>query len=140
MISIYEIAELFGIAYSSAFTPQNIINGFQSTGIWKLNRTVFEDGEFLCSSITDGHNSIEPHVKKRVSERVLRRAMHIIRSETLGRRLVSAKSLATSLAESLTKRLAETVGETFIETLSETFRARRASSQSLGLDYIHGSP
>ena len=33
-------------------------------------------------------------VKKRVSERVLRKAMHIIRSESLGRRLASAKSLA----------------------------------------------
>ena len=32
-ISIYEIAELFRIAYPSAFTPQNIISGFESTGI-----------------------------------------------------------------------------------------------------------
>ena len=39
--------------------------------------------------------------KKRVSRRVLRRAMHIIRSETLGRRLASAKSLAKSLAKVL---------------------------------------
>ena len=46
-------------------------------------------------------------VKKRVSERVLRRAMYIIRSETPGRHLASAKSLAKSLAESLTKILAE---------------------------------
>ena len=52
-----------------------------------------------------------PHKQKRVSERVLRRAMNIIRSETLGRRLASAKSLAKSLAESLTKSLAETIGE-----------------------------
>ena len=69
--------------------------------------------------------------------------MHIIWSETLGRRLASAKSLAKSLAESLTKNLAETLGETFGETLSETlaetFRARQASPQSLGSDYMHGS-
>ena len=71
------------------------------------------------------------HVK-RVSERVLRKAMHIIRSETLGRLLASAKSLAKSLAESLT--------ETFFGTLGETFRARQASPQSLGSDYMHGSP
>ena len=60
-ISIYEIAELFGIAYPSAFTPQNIISGFESTGIWRLNRNAFEDGEFLCSSITDRPNPIEPN-------------------------------------------------------------------------------
>ena len=55
-------------------------------------------------------------VRKRVSERVL----HIIRSETLGRRLASAESLAKSLAESLA------------ETLGETFRARQVSPQSVG--------
>ena len=49
--------------------------------------------------------------KKRVSERVLRRAMHIIRSETPG-----------------------------IETLGEREKSRQASPQSLGSDYIHGSP
>ena len=69
--------------------------------------------------------------------------MHIIRSETLGRRLASAKSLAKSLAESLTKSLAETISETldetFGETLGDTFRARQAPPQSLGSDYMHGS-
>ena len=44
--------------------------------------------------------------------------MHIIRSETLERRLASAKSLAKSLAETL----AETLGETFGETLRESFK------------------
>ena len=70
--------------------------------------------------------------------------MHIIWSETLGRRLASAKSLAKSLAESLTKSLAESLGEslgqTFGKTLGEVFRARRASPQSLGSDYMHSSP
>ena len=58
--------------------------------------------------------------------------------------LASAKSLAKSLAESLTNSLAETVsetlGENFGETLGETFRTRQASPQSLGSDYMHGSP
>ena len=82
--------------------------------------------------------------------------MKIIRSETLGRRLASAKSLDKSLANSLTKSLAETLsetlgetfgetlyeilGETFGETLGETLHARQASPQSLGSDYMHGSP
>ena len=65
--------------------------------------------------------------------------MHIIQSETLGRHLASAKSRAKSLAESLTKSLAETFSETLGETFGETFRARQASPQSLGSDYMHGS-
>ena len=60
----------------------------------------------------------------------------MIRSETLGRRLASAKSLAKSLVEALS----ETLGETFGEILGETFRARQASPQSLRSDYMHGSP
>ena len=83
-------------------------------------------------------------VKKQVSERILRRVMHIIRSETLGKRLASAKSLTKDLAASLTKSLAETLseilGETFDETLGETFCARQASPQNLGSDYMNGSP
>ena len=62
--------------------------------------------------------------------------MHIIRSASLRRRLATAKSLAKRLAEILS----ETLGETFGGTLDETFRARQASPQSLGLDYMHGSP
>ena len=51
----------------------------------------------------------------------------------------SAKRLAKSL-KSLAETLSETLGETFGETLDETFRARQVSPQSLGSDYIHGSP
>ena len=74
----------------------------------------------------------------------MQRATHIIRSETLGRRLASAKSLAKSLAKiptkSLAETLSETLGEIFGETLGETFRARQAFPQSVGSDYMHGSP
>ena len=56
------------------------------------------------------------------------------------RRLASLKSLAKSLAESLTKSLAETLSETLGKTFGETFRTRQASPQSLGSDYMHGSP
>ena len=60
--------------------------------------------------------------KKRVSERVLRRAMHIIRSETLGRCLASAKSLAKRLAEGLTKSLGETLSESLGEPFGDSWR------------------
>ena len=58
--------------------------------------------------------------------------MHIIRSETVERRLASVKSLAMSHAKSLTESLGKTLGE--------TFRVRQASPQSLVTDYMHGSP
>ena len=95
----------------------------------------------LSLALTKIIQNIEvPRVKKWVSERVLRRTMHILQSETLERRLASANSLAKSLTESLTKSLAETLGETFGETLGETFRARQTSPQSLEYDYMHSSP
>ena len=50
------------------------------------------------------------------------------------------ESLAESLTKSLAETLFETLGETFGETLGETFRASQASRQSLGSDYMHGSP
>ncbi|KAJ8960684.1 hypothetical protein NQ314_006042 [Rhamnusium bicolor] len=52
-ITIYEVAGLLGIAYTKAFTPTNIINGFRSTGIWPLNRNIFSGEDFLSSSVTD---------------------------------------------------------------------------------------
>ena len=70
----------------------------------------------------------------------MQRAVHIIRSETLGRRLASVKGLAESLTKSLAETLSETLGENFGETLGETFDARQAAPQSLGSDYMHGSP
>ena len=51
-----------------------------------------------------------------------------------------AKSLAKSLTESLGESLGQTLGETLGKTLGETSRARQASPQSLGSDYMHGSP
>ena len=40
----------------------------------------------------------------------------------------------------VSESLAESLADTFSETLGETFRARRASPQTLGSDYMHGSP
>ena len=63
-VSIYEIAELFNNAYNGARQPETIINGFKNTGIWPLNRNIFdhhfpspsndqvEDIEFLPGSST----------------------------------------------------------------------------------------
>lgn len=53
VISIYDVAALFGKAFPKAFSISNIVNGFSSTGIWPLNRNIFTDDDFLSSSVTD---------------------------------------------------------------------------------------
>ena len=52
-ITIYHIAELAGIAYTKAFTPSNIINGFKVCGLYPLNPDIFSEEDFLPSSVTD---------------------------------------------------------------------------------------
>ncbi|GBM59104.1 hypothetical protein AVEN_20123-1 [Araneus ventricosus] len=42
-ITIYQIAELIGIAYPKAMVPNNIINGFKITGMYPLNRNIFSE-------------------------------------------------------------------------------------------------
>lgn len=64
VITIYEIAALLGIAYPKAFTPNTIINGFKSTGIWPLNRNIFDEDDFLCSAVTDRPETKTQHSPK----------------------------------------------------------------------------
>ena len=48
-ISSYEIAEISGKAYESAFTMKNITAGFKTTGIYSFNSHMFLEDEFLVS-------------------------------------------------------------------------------------------
>lgn len=52
-ISVYQMAELMGEAWLRAANPMNIISGFKTSGIWPVNRYVFQDDQFLPSSVTD---------------------------------------------------------------------------------------
>ena len=52
-ITIYHIAELAGMAYTKAFTPSSIINGFKVCGLYPLNPDIFSEEDFLPSSVTD---------------------------------------------------------------------------------------
>ena len=63
--------------------------------------------EIFKKPIIHARLDTRPRKKIRVLERVLRRAMHIIRSETLGSRLANAKSLTKTSAKSLTESLGE---------------------------------
>lgn len=52
-LSIFEVAELSGQAFSLSFTPKNIQAGFKRCGIHPYNRDIFTDDDFLSSSVTD---------------------------------------------------------------------------------------
>lgn len=52
-ITLKDIASLVGIAHSRAFTPLNILKGFSKTGIYPFNPHIFNEQDFLTSSVTD---------------------------------------------------------------------------------------
>lgn len=52
-ISIYDIAGLTAQPYSQSFNSENIIKAFEKTGIWPINRSVFQDSDFSASFATD---------------------------------------------------------------------------------------
>ena len=51
--SIYNVAQCVGVAYPRGVTPVNIIAGFKKTGIFPFDRHVFNEEDFLPSSVTD---------------------------------------------------------------------------------------
>lgn len=52
-MTIYDVCECVGIAYPLAFTPNNILAGFRVSGIYPFNENIFQDCDFLSSSVTD---------------------------------------------------------------------------------------
>ncbi|KAL3285982.1 hypothetical protein HHI36_000496 [Cryptolaemus montrouzieri] len=69
-MKIYNIGELVGTAFPEAFTPKNIVSGFQKTGMCPFNPNIFTDDDFLRSPATDrpmneSRNGIEnPSIKE----------------------------------------------------------------------------
>lgn len=53
VITIYNVADIFGKAYLKAATPLNAISGFKKTGIFPVNRYVFTDEMFAAAMPTD---------------------------------------------------------------------------------------
>jgi len=56
-ISIYEIAACVGKAFERSVTPSNIKSGFKSTGFFPYDEFIFNDDNFLVSSVTDRQES-----------------------------------------------------------------------------------
>ena len=53
IMSIYDVAECAGKAFSKGFSSENIQSGFRVSGIFPLNRNIFAEHEFLSSFVTD---------------------------------------------------------------------------------------
>ena len=52
-ISVYEIATIFGKAYLQTATPDKPIRGFEVTGIWPYNNTIFKPEDFAAANVTE---------------------------------------------------------------------------------------
>lgn len=52
-ISIYSLPELCSKAWDRAATPENVKSGFLKCGISPVDRNIFQDHDFLCSSVSD---------------------------------------------------------------------------------------
>lgn len=53
VVTLHQVASLFGQAYISAATMSNAVNGFRKSGIWPVDRNVFTEADFLPSKTTD---------------------------------------------------------------------------------------
>lgn len=52
-LTIYQVAEIMGIAFDKAMTPSNIKSGFKKTGIFPFDRNVFIEDDFFQSEVTN---------------------------------------------------------------------------------------
>lgn len=52
-IKIGDIPRLSTEPYLLSFTPKNIINSFEKSGIWPINRLIYKDEDFAASYVSD---------------------------------------------------------------------------------------
>lgn len=52
-VTIYDVGELIGIAFTKSMTISNITKAFQKTGICPFDRDIFSSDDFLPSTVTD---------------------------------------------------------------------------------------
>jgi len=60
VVTLYQLAEIFGNAYGETATMSKALNAFQMCGIWPLNPNIFSDDDFLPSTVTDQTVSEDP--------------------------------------------------------------------------------
>lgn len=59
-VTQFEVSKILGIAYARAASIQNAESGFKATGVWKVNRRVFNDSDFAPSENLNTSNSNDP--------------------------------------------------------------------------------
>jgi len=52
-MTIYDLPSIVKASLPLATTPSNILAGFSCTGIWPFNREIFQDCDYLPSTVTD---------------------------------------------------------------------------------------
>jgi len=60
VVTLYQLAEIFGNAYGVTATMNKALNAFQMCGIWPHNPNIFSDDDFLPSTVTDQTVSEDP--------------------------------------------------------------------------------
>ncbi len=53
VVTLHQISSLFGKAFVRSATMTTAVNGFRKTGIWPVDRNVFDKSDFLPSATTD---------------------------------------------------------------------------------------
>jgi hypothetical protein len=53
VVTIYQVAELFGQAYIRTTTCRTAVNGFRKTGIFPVNRDIVQEHDFAPAETTD---------------------------------------------------------------------------------------
>ena len=53
VVTLHQISSLFGKAFIRSATMSTAVNGFRKTGIWPVDKNVFEESDFLPCSTTD---------------------------------------------------------------------------------------
>lgn len=56
VVTVYQVAELFGMAYNRAATAETAVNGFRKTGMFPVNRNIFRDYDFADNSLHENIN------------------------------------------------------------------------------------
>lgn len=128
-ITIYEIAELLGVAYPLAFTQKNCVSAFQSTGIFPINKYVYNDSEFLPAEVTDQEevpenssaaqrgektpphssfaNSLDVHFRSSVAQREERTPPHSSSANSLEIHCQSSSTTSFPRKSNVSSRIAE---------------------------------
>ena len=53
VVTIHQVASLFGIAYLKSATAQTAVSGFRATGISPFNQAIFTDDDFAAAEPTN---------------------------------------------------------------------------------------